>query len=559
MVMRGQSLTPYNNHILVLINGRPVRDPTTGGHNNPIYTAFPLDLIEKVEVIRGPGSVLYGSCAFAGVINIITREPSHETLSGTLGLKAGSWGAFGQDVTLNLVNGEFSGIFGISHFKDRGPTYRFTDYLDVTDEAQWHRNPISFFSRLEFKGFHLQATYADLEIYSLDGTENSWDHEHARTNNNHTTLFVDVGHNLNFGSKLSFDTNLTYNRHLWDMSSSTNMIADDVMVESTIHYRPIPSLSVQAGGNLASTTYSGSYFIDDEIFSASFYLQLDYNPIKAVKMIGGLQYNKIEDIDGNLSPRIGIIANLSKHMGVKLLYSKAFRRAYPHETSFDHPVFRGNKEIKPELIATSEAQVFYQSQTLQVFLTAFYSRMSDIIIRRWHEDTSLVPYAGYIMHYNGGSHQFWGMELEAKGSMAKNLLAVGSLTFQENKNEEGIVNATLHPNFMFKVGLLYHRPALKIGLFNSFFSTPHPVKKLNPEVKEVNPEAGTFDLLSLKASIDLKKILKLRWCKSLSFAVEAANLLNQDIRYPEYTTKGINTLLPLRGGTSFYTQLKCKF
>jgi outer membrane receptor for ferrienterochelin and colicin len=281
--------------------------------------------------------------------------------------------------------------------------------------------------------------------------------------------------------------------------------------------------------------------------------------LRAVKIIGGFQYNKIEEIAGNLSPRIGIITNFSKHMGAKLLYSKAFRRAYPHETSFDHPVFRGNKDIKPELIATSEAQVFYQSDLLQVFLTAFYSRMSDIIIRRWHEDPSLLPYGGYIMHYNGGSHQFWGMELESKGSMAENLLAVGSLTFQENKNEEGIVNATLHPNFMFKVGLLYHRPALNIGLFSSFFSTPHPVKKLNPEVKEVNPEAGTFNLLSLKASVDLKRILKLGWGRQLVWSVEVANLLNQDIRYPEYTTKGINTLLPLRGGTSFYTQLLFKF
>lgn len=559
MVIRGQSLTPYNNHTLVLINGRPVRDPTTGGHNNPIYTAFPLDLIEKIEVIRGPGSVLYGSCAFAGVINIITREPSAETFSGTLGLKAGSWGAFGQDATLSLNKGDFTGVLGISHFKDSGPTYSFTDYLGVTSKAQWHRRPLSLFSRLDFKGLHLQATVATLEIYSLNGAENSWDHENARSNNNHTTIFLDGGYTHHFGNKLSIDANVTYNRHLWDMMQDTDMIADDLMLETTAHYQPSSKLRALAGGTIATSSYSGSYFIDDEIFSASVYLQLEYNPIKPLEIIGGIQYNKIEGIDGNLSPRLGIVTNFSKHMGTKLLYSKAFRRAYPHETSFDHPAFRGNKEIRPELIATSEAQVFYQSDTLQLFLTAFYSRMSDIIIRRWHDDPSLIPYGGYIMHYNGGSHQFWGMELEAKGSLAKNLLAVGSLTFQENKDEEGIVNAALHPNFMFKVGLLYHRPSLNIGLFNSFFSTPHPVSTINTDVKEINPEAGAFNLLSLKLAVDLNRILKLGWGNHLMWSVEAANLLNQDIRYPEYTTKGINTLLPLRGGTSFYTQLLFKF
>ena len=50
--VRGQSTTPYNNHTLILLNGRPVRDPITGGLNGAVFTSFPLDIIDHIEVIR---------------------------------------------------------------------------------------------------------------------------------------------------------------------------------------------------------------------------------------------------------------------------------------------------------------------------------------------------------------------------------------------------------------------------------------------------------------------------------------------------------------------------
>ena len=72
--MRGQLVGHNNSDILFLINGRPRRTSWNGGTPFPILLAFPLDTIEKIEIIRGPGSVLYGTGAFTGVINIITKS-----------------------------------------------------------------------------------------------------------------------------------------------------------------------------------------------------------------------------------------------------------------------------------------------------------------------------------------------------------------------------------------------------------------------------------------------------------------------------------------------------
>ena len=70
--IRGDLLTHADNHVLILLNGKPLRESYSGGINFAIYNAFPILALDRIEVIRGPGSVLYGSNAFSGVINLVT-------------------------------------------------------------------------------------------------------------------------------------------------------------------------------------------------------------------------------------------------------------------------------------------------------------------------------------------------------------------------------------------------------------------------------------------------------------------------------------------------------
>src|SRR5205085_1330753 len=89
--IRGLMTSHSDNHVLVLINGRPFRDALGYYSNVAVYTAFPVDLIERIEIVRGPGSVLYGSGAVAGVINIVTREPA-KPMSVSVSGGGGSFG-----------------------------------------------------------------------------------------------------------------------------------------------------------------------------------------------------------------------------------------------------------------------------------------------------------------------------------------------------------------------------------------------------------------------------------------------------------------------------------
>lgn len=77
-----------DNQVLYLLNGRPLTNTQGEGVNMDLYFNFPIDVIEQIEIIRGPGSVLYGTNAFAGIINIKTQKASGSfspLLSATLG------------------------------------------------------------------------------------------------------------------------------------------------------------------------------------------------------------------------------------------------------------------------------------------------------------------------------------------------------------------------------------------------------------------------------------------------------------------------------------------
>jgi outer membrane receptor protein involved in Fe transport len=74
IAVEGDQSRVNSGHVLFLINGRPVREIMEGGISSDLLESFPVGILERIEVIKGPGSVLYGSDAFSGVINLITKK-----------------------------------------------------------------------------------------------------------------------------------------------------------------------------------------------------------------------------------------------------------------------------------------------------------------------------------------------------------------------------------------------------------------------------------------------------------------------------------------------------
>src|SRR5882724_4244957 len=125
---RGDQIKINGGHILFLINGRPTREVLEGGLISDLLEAFPVNALEKIEVIKGPGSVLYGSNAFSAVVNLITKkaEATGLTISGFGGEK----GAKGSSAQVMAKRGDFS-LFGAGQFHQK-PTWNTAYRLPVS-------------------------------------------------------------------------------------------------------------------------------------------------------------------------------------------------------------------------------------------------------------------------------------------------------------------------------------------------------------------------------------------------------------------------------------------
>jgi outer membrane receptor protein involved in Fe transport len=121
----------------------------------------------------------------------------------------------------------------------------------------------------------------------------------------------------------------------------------------------------------------------------AFYAQWDHQLVDTVKLVGGFQFNKIEGTGVNVVPRVGAIWNPTSHIGVKALYSGAFRAPSINETMLNHPGLQGTPGLRPEKVGTLDLSVSYQANRFQGALTYFHSRQTDSIIIdtrpvRWH-------------------------------------------------------------------------------------------------------------------------------------------------------------------------------
>lgn len=121
--MRGFGDTGLSN-VLVLIDGRRVNNVDLSGTD---WTQIPLSSVEKIEILRGPSSVMYGDNASAGVINILTKEPEMDKQEVKIGALLGSYEAYGETGQVSVSKGNFAALGMFDQFRTNG--YRVNSKL----------------------------------------------------------------------------------------------------------------------------------------------------------------------------------------------------------------------------------------------------------------------------------------------------------------------------------------------------------------------------------------------------------------------------------------------
>lgn len=125
--LRGVGGSSPNAGVLVLIDGMP---QYAGLYGHSIADAYQTMLAERVEVLRGPASALYGSNAMGGVVNIVTRQMKEDGAKSHIRLSAGSYGTVQGELTQRIRKGKFSSIIGLNYGRTDGhrPDNTFEQY-----------------------------------------------------------------------------------------------------------------------------------------------------------------------------------------------------------------------------------------------------------------------------------------------------------------------------------------------------------------------------------------------------------------------------------------------
>lgn len=303
-----------NNKIVVLVNGMRVNPP--GGENFPFRSDFSVRQAERIEVIYGPGSTLYGQDAISAVINVITKAPPDDT-AVELGVLGGSnwereaWGSFGgmldKEHNIRLTGSIQYHDSELTPLDEEFKSY-WQDYRDVAlTKTNAHGRGVvpsredyglNLFARVEGFNSSVQVWYRESERSSSEGFNPILGFlPQARWGD--SSLVAEARNSLPISEKIKLDSAVTYNRYEIDPrsryvfpASESEWYLDDfkyglgwnINVEETLRVDFNEKLSVLGGAMVSyadiipkATFPSGGYYSNYQItHSGSFlYTTLD--------------------------------------------------------------------------------------------------------------------------------------------------------------------------------------------------------------------------------------------------------------------------------------------
>ncbi|MBN2010985.1 TonB-dependent receptor [candidate division KSB1 bacterium] len=557
---RGDQIKQNSSHVLLLINGRPIREVQEGGVSSDVLESFPVDVIEKIEVIKGPGSVLYGSDAFSAVINIITKTPEKTGLSVT----ALSEGGEGYEASANvsLVKGDLSVIAAGRIFEKSEwettmksvvgqDTVTLAPIIATTDVSIPNKGP----------GAYLGVNYKNLRLMS---SFQQWTTQYVSTGAfakvELNKLFTNIGYSHKFSESWDSDFNITYvqaalrGQNLSDrdcynfVAEWTNSltIGDKIgLVVGGLFNKNSGDEKSQFDGLEMMGIFRGDVISTGDLNSFAFYSQIDYQLIENLKLIAGIQANKVENIDLDIVPRGGAIWYPLKKVNVKALYSEAFRAPSINELNMAFGgILSGNPDLKPEKVSTIDVSVGYQGEQTQLNVNFFRSNMTDI--------TQIVydPVVFSGQYQNNQDAVFTGYELEGKYYVNKSLYLTGSVIQQTSENDD-VKNLSPVADFGAKAGISYVTSnGISVGLFNIYQGDLDDKFQGN-----INDNQGAYNLMHFHSTINLNKLLNWGMSQNLTAIFKIDNVLDKEhFGYDLGGTSGDG--IPSFPGRAIYVGLK---
>ena len=570
--VRGVSLGDFNDRILLLVDGHQVNNNFNDGAFVGTGFILDLDLVDRVEIIRGPGAAVYGNNAFFGVVNVITRQGKQ--LNGVEA--SGEYGSFDA----YKVRASFGKVFtnGIqflasgTYYDNPGQDELF--YKEFNTPAQ--NNGIaqdmdadkyaSAFGSLSYGDFSLQGAYnyrekinptAQFALTTFNDPRLETKDQQSYAELKYTHSFPDIVdvtarvHYDNFSHEIGYPqsllvndqvvfsrfsqerdlgewwgADLQLNKRVWDRHVLTlgADYRDDFLQTSQII---VPAAPAQG---LETRTNRQSYGV---------YAQGDFAVLTNLHLVGGVRFDQYGEFDPSVDPRIALIYNPLPTSTLKAIYGTAFRAPSFYELA------TSSQALEPEKITGYE--LVYEQQWgehVRSSLSGYYNDMHNLIVFS----------SGGFTNFDA---QATGFELAVQGFWPSGISTRASYSFQDTKNSSSVGwELPDSPQHLIKLNVTV--PLLKDKVFAgaefqciSDRRSLHNTTDITGQPLTVQgEEAGWFPIMNL--TLFSQKIVK-----NLEFSASVYNLL--DRRYSDPASQFHVQDLIEQDGRTFRLKLTYRF
>lgn len=453
----------FNGRILLLVDGHRVNEPIFG--SAPIGLEFPLDLalVERVEIVRGPGSALYGSNAFFAVIDVRTRK---DIATAELDGQAGSFARGG--LRASVARGGFA--LSSSVFASDGPRLRYDEFAATPSGGVTERDDeqgYSLFSRWAAGPWSFQGAFAAREKGIPTGSYGTvFDHPDNQTLDQRGWLALGfetrAEERWELRTRAAYDTYYYRGTYVYDESGSggdpeakniDRTRASWWSAEGEFTWLALPRQRLTAGLELRAETRldqenatGTDVFLDDHRDGRVFglFVQDVVTLGSTLTLSAGLRLDDYTTFGTTLNPRLALVVTHGEEASSKLLLGTAFRPPNAYELYYDSDGSqKANPDLDPERIETIEGvhERYSSDRRWRGGLSAYWNRIEDLIV------LGTDPLDGELVHENVSEARGLGLELELEHTLANGARLVVSHAWQRTEDEasgERLVNSPEH-------------------------------------------------------------------------------------------------------------------
>lgn len=471
--IRGMS----SNYTLILLNGRRVSGTDAQiGHSNFQYNWVPLDAIERIEVIRGPMSSLYGSKGLGGVVNIITK-PVQKGVHGnvnaeggfTQGSNSGNEYALGANIRAKVF--DKLDIFFSAEKRDVGVT---TDENNDSVTEVEGKDIVNALLNLEYHIDDTQSVFGSFLYGREDRNAKDYDKYYKITKKQYS-----LGYKKDFENfGISANGYRTQSDSHAKRFSYTHRLKDDIFnVEANTDI--IKNNYIVVGAEYREESYHKDYDaqedkskdFEDEISYLAGYAQDEISITDDLLLTLGLRYDKHENFGSHLSPKVYLVYELNDKFRIKGGYGSGFSAPTVTQSSdsytFVNPyaghAFYGNSDLKPETSDNFELGFDYTSSNKHFEMIGFYNQIKDLISSTTigsmpnpipgFDDISIHQYS------NVGKAKMYGAEITWNHqNVVENLDYTLGYTYLKTEDKSTGEELTLRPKHKINAQVTYNFP-----------------------------------------------------------------------------------------------------